>query len=426
MPPNLQMPNYGYVALAGQQIGQGLQQLPGAMKADASAKQLKLDINSAEKIRQDRIVEAAGEYLEATGKSGADAEREAYAAAARRYTPVVGAEREKPEVALSRWDKADNEWYKSLLPDLKKKRYFQETGSTRTSVKYDRPEGTVQAGEPVVPEQPTIPPIPTTPEQVTENRAADTRRLSAMPSTISEMQGGALAEPRVVTDVTIPPDMTPEERYQRAQELGVYTAPEVQADIGYASQAALAGQEVPQGAVRSDVARTAMEQPAYTGAMKDYVGSYPTEKDIMTDERLKASAAQRADYQRQRLKIDGLKAALQSRKLTQDERRDILNDKAKNDVAKLRLETQIQALKAGVTKANKDVMGRLDQSGLESTYQELEDLQSQLYIIQDNSKDFDDLLSEKGGINPPLSPQGEPKPQGPSRKGFTEWLNQRK
>ena len=96
----------------------------------------------------------------------------------------------------------------------------------------------------------------------------------------------------------------------------------------------------------------------------------------------------------------------------------ILDYKARNDIAKLKIQAQINSIKAGLAKSNKDIVGVIDQSGLESSYQELESLQNQLYTIDENSREFDDLLKEKGGINPP-KPSGQNKP---SQSGFQAWL----
>ena len=401
MPPNFQTKDYSYISQAGNQISQGLSQIPSVMKEEDRIKNLKVDINSAEKARQDRIVEAAGEYLDATGESGPEAERKAYAAAAKRYTVITGEERNNPSLAIQRWNSMDNEWYKNTIPELKKKRYFQETGSSRQAVEYNRPsQGIVQAGSPTGGESGGTP--------------------SRMPRSLQDIQNQELYSPPTVTSVEVPPEITPEQRYQKAQDYGIYNQPEVQADIAYASQAGLSGMRFPQGTTRGEVARAAAEHPAYTEPMKDIVQSYPTEKDVMTNERLKASAEAKNALYQQKLKIDGLKAATQSRKLTSDERREILANKAKNDTARLQLEIQIKAIKAGLAKSNKDIVGVVDQSGLESSYQELESLQNQLYTIDENSREFDDLLKEKGGINSPKPSGGTPGK--PSAGGFQAWL----
>ena len=171
---------------------------------------------------------------------------------------------------------------------------------------------------------------------------------------------------------------------------------------------------------------TGLEE-APTKQAQEVAKGLPTEYQMMTDKRLRDIAARKADISAQRADIAKWKVAIRSRKLTNDERIKILDSKAKNDVAKLKIQTQISAIKSGLSKAQKDVLGQVDPEAAQERYDELQDLTSQLYIIEENSRDYDELLKEKGGIKKP-TPQTQPPTgagAGPSRAGFDAWMKSR-
>lgn len=383
----VQPKSYEYIGLAGQQAAQGIRNVSNVMQQEKKVKETKFDLETLEDARREKIEEAYNEYLEASGDESPEGKRKAYNYAAQIFPPAMGKERENTELMRDRLIEADKRHYVNLA-NIKEKRYYNETGTEKLGVETEKLGGRVSMGDPAV-------------------SGGEKGKFTTEP-TLAGMQQRELYAPPTTPDVNVPSSMGAEDRYELAKKYQILDKPGVSGDIAYASQRELAEQQLPPDATRETAAREAAKYPASTKPMEQIVSAFPTQKDVMTNERLKLAAEQRIAAQKEKLNIDRWKAVLQQRKLTNDERRQIKDSKIKAMTQRDRLLLQIKNIESSLAKANKtDKWGEpvLDQDQIESNLKGLEELRLSFDYYDENIQDYENLISEKGGIRPSTNGQ---------------------
>jgi hypothetical protein len=143
------------------------------------------------------------------------------------------------------------------------------------------------------------------------------------------------------------------------------------------------------------------------------VSGIPTEptkefsKTLQTDQQKAANKVKEdALLVKQKMHDDNLRlrnrvANLQQQKITSDERRQIITDKAKNEATIAALNIKIAGIKSGMAKT-KDEYGAVNQEMMNQSTTELSDLLEQVEVLNDNTDLYSRLLKEKdaphGGI----------------------------
>lgn len=405
----MQPKDYSYIGLAGEQVSRGMRDFGNVLQQEEKIKKNKYDLETLENARQQRIEEAYNEYLEASGDESDEGKRKAYVFISQILPPAMGKERDNPDLMRDRLIEADKRFYVELA-NIKEKRYVKETGHESMDVKTDKLGGNVSMGEPAVTGQ------------------GGTGKLSTMP-TLAGMQQRELYAPPSTPNVDIPTDMSARDRYELAKKYQITDRPSVKADIDYASQTELAEQDMPQGALRGDVAREAAKLPGSTKPMEGIVSSYPTEKDVMTDRRLREAAEARANAAKERNRIAELNAKIKQNKATKDEWREMQDSKINAMAKRDNLIFNITKLEADLVKANKlnkyedpelkqkDVADIIE--NLAAQRKDLVSVEEEMNGWDTNIKMYDEMMKNKG-----YTPQSGTKPQTqgtPSRAGFDAW-----
>lgn len=281
--------SYAHIGAAGMILGSAIQQLPAARDAADKRKllqsqlaQLKLDAAKAEEVRQQRVAEAVVEYKETLGLKDDDVnDRLATKIEATFYSPAMGDERNNPEKAIMRWSDADSK-FKDYLNKEAIKKYRSET-QTREEQVVGGPAGRQAPGAVGVQDQ----------------------GVKRMPQDLSTMQESALQEPRAVSAVSYTPNS--QERRGIAGRMGIAEAPEVKSDIQRAADIET-GEAYQPGQNRAEYLAGEGVAGRTGGLSEKVAAAIPTEKDIMTDQRLKIQ-------EEQRNKLRSALAAMQERRL---------------------------------------------------------------------------------------------------------------
>ena len=163
-----------------------------------------------------------------------------------------------------------------------------------------------------------------------------------------------------------------------------------------------------------------------TDPTKEFSKTLPTEKDIMTDERLRLIAQQKANAAAERDKIKRWAVSIRGRKATSDERRRILADQSKNEVNRLKLEIKIKDLQTEIrTKAGKTdpstFQPLLSPQEEENAWNALESLKRNLTELNEINQDYEGLLRQKGGTETTKNPKKPKKSTTDIKSEFEAW-----
>jgi hypothetical protein len=382
-----QAPSYDFIAVAGQQLGQGVQNYLKDV-------QTKKDVKQAETVYQ-QIVDQATKKVKEADPTIED--NKATAFVVKHFPPLVGSEREEPVKAIERWYKADDPFEKAVN-DLKVKATTREISQPSEQLPARTqayPSGRVIAGAPIGGKGEAPQAAIVTPEQAREARIAG--RFAPTTTT-----AGMVEEP----ERAFSPGMMAAEIRKTIDQRGLTGNQQLEAVY----QRKLNEETtVPQGATEGTRAqvmgRALQQQGGWTPEQKEMYGAVPTEKDIMTNKRLEAAQQDKLKVHAENLKWRNRLANIREKKIGSDERLEIIKAKAENDVAKKRLEIQVKNIETGLTKAGKTWEG-LDQAALQSDLDELKELKESLMLIEDNDELFNGLLKEKGGVR--LQPAPSP------------------
>lgn len=301
----VQPKNYDYIGLAGQQAAQGIRNVSNVMQREKKVKETNFDLATLEDARQKKIEEAYNEYLEASGDESNEGKRKAYNYASQIFPPATGKERDEPNLMRDRLIEADKRHYVNLA-NIKEKRYYKETGTEKLGVETEKLGGEVSTGSPVV----------------SGASSGNQQTVGTRPPNeeiLAGMQRRELYAPPTTPNVEIPSSMNAEDRYDLAKKYQIMDKPGVSSDIAYASQREFAGQEFPESATRETAAREAAKYPASTKPMEQIVSSYPTQKDVTTNNRLQEAENNRAEAAAERNRIAELRARIQAGKVSSDE-----------------------------------------------------------------------------------------------------------
>lgn len=400
MPYTPQTPDYSYIALAGQQLGQGVQNVMTRLE---DVKKLNLNYESIERARQERIKEAAQEYLEASGETGPEAERKALAYASSRYLPPTEDEKKNPLLYAERADRMDEKHYKEMA-NLKTKQYFNKTGEQAVNLEEGRLSGQVTTRTPQM-----------TP---TPGREADRERLSAAPQSIEELQNRQLAEPPIEKEITVPAAPATERQSTAARIFGAQAIPEnIRTDISQAGASELAGQ-YPAGTTREVVAGEALQKPVSPEAAKTYVESFPTTQQVAEAARKKSAADDLNTYRQAMIEVRRLANQLKSREMSDDETLEAMKALSTYQARQDSIENDIQNQKLKIEQASTGYP-RLAPEASEALKQELNDLiekrNANTFLI-DN---FNKIIKEEGKKSGKIT--SAPAPATPSLGDYEKW-----
>lgn len=311
-----QRPDFGFISTAAGQMGQGIVDYTKAKKQEAD---IQLDETQAKNAHEDILNQVSKQYMEATG----DTDPVHAITFAARYFP----EKFKSETtaeAAQRWMNTEPK-FKAALEELKVQKFHSDTAANQPQP-YQRPEGKVEVTQPRAAAQPGTPEFSKNPTSF---------------DGLAGMQARAMAEP-LPSDIMDRPAETAQEKEARANALGVGEDKTVAKDI-QSTQDIETGNDYANGQTRAQylagMAARGIDPTA--GAAKAIADATPTEKDLMTDQRLR-----QAEEQRSKLRMTLARM--------QDAR-----DRAKNldkNTLKL-LDTQIRAVQAQIdaSKATSDL-----------------------------------------------------------------------
>lgn len=279
--------NYGFLNTAAQTLNQGVEQIAAIedyetkrKREEEELKQLKLDVDTINKARDARIVEAASEYMEAAGLPNDEAGRNrAFAVASSTYYPLTGSERKDPAGAAVRINNLDQTWSK-VLARAKMDRYRKETEGYTMKVlaptlQQGGPQGSVGVED------------------------SGVQRTTAWPQSKQEMvtqaNEQALAAPPTFQSVNTAPSA--QERYDIARNIDptLLQDPTVREDIGQTGKQELMDGEYPAGTTSTLVTREALKKPVVTGEMGTYAATFPKPKDPLTELELAQLAKLKAE-----------------------------------------------------------------------------------------------------------------------------------
>jgi hypothetical protein len=285
-PYSPQPKDYSYLTAAAATLNKGVEEIAAVEDAETKRKReaeelanLKTDLKTIEKAREDRIVEAASEYMEAAGLPNDDAgRRRAFAVAASTYYPPTGSERKDPSAAAVRLNSLDATWEK-LLNKAKLERYRNETEGYTAKVN-----------------------TPTLQQYGQGNVGVEdsgVQRTNAWPQSpqelVTQANDQALMAPPAVPAVSTEP--TAQEKYDIARGIdpAILQNPTIAGDIGMSGKTELMAGDYPAGTTQEQVTREALKKPVVTGEMTTYANTYPKQKPPLSELDLAKIAKLRAE-----------------------------------------------------------------------------------------------------------------------------------
>jgi hypothetical protein len=289
-----QAPNFDFIALAAQQAGTGIKEYAKEKKKEEDYNFSKKETKQAYQMVYDQSVER---YMKETG------ETDPYKAGkfvASYYMPPMSSEKGKD--VLTRLLSVEPKFEAALKQ--KKVQIYQE--KTAEPGQYQRPE---TIGKAEVPVQRTGLEAQRVPEQMGSPAPGQTgSQYQSSARSVGQMQEATLNEAQA-PGTTQGPSMPSSERMGLAERLGVTEEKPVTGNIQRA-QDVEAGQEYSQGQNRAGflAAQAAQGRDVTQGATAAIADATPTEKDIMTNDRLK-------DQEKQRAELRALEHALKEKKL---------------------------------------------------------------------------------------------------------------
>lgn len=377
---NYQTPDFSFIERAGNIAGQ-------AIKDYSAAKKIEIDNKDKQKAYQAVYKASVDRYMKETGE--ADPVK-AGAFVAKFYLPPS---REESGTQMSTRLLTVETMFEKALNDRKAQLYTERVKQGESKpIERQEPQGQVSAGEPGMQgrQQSTV--------EAGRVQQPGQRPQYYTTGGLERSQDSTMQEPPAPGTRT--PGMTASERYGIAQDLGVTEAPGVKTDL-QRSEDIETGQRFAPGQTRAQyLAGSAAEgMDVSRGAAKAVGESLPTEKDIMTNDRLLSAQKAKNVFQDANLKLRNRLANIKARQVTGDERLDIMKAKADNMTKLKRMEIQIKGIEAGLAKANKGMaFERIDQDLLQKNLDELQELNESLLVGWENDKLYDNLLKEKGGI----------------------------
>lgn len=301
-----QAPNFDFIGLAGQQIGKGVEKY-----AKAKAKETTYNLNKAQAKQAYQAVytQSVERYMKETGETD---EYKAGKFVANYYMPPMSSETGKDMV--TRLLSVEPKFEAALKQ--KKVQIYQE--KTAEPGQYQRPETIGKVETPVQRtglEAQRAPELmgPPAPGQQTRPQYQSSAR------SLQDMQEATLNEPQA-PGVTQGPSMSSTERTGLAESLGVTEEKPVQGNI-QRTQNVETGQDYLQGQTRAPylAAQAGKGIDVTKGATAAIAGATMSEKDLATNDRLKAQQEQRERLAALARKLQEKKLALEGRKQNNSE-----------------------------------------------------------------------------------------------------------
>lgn len=393
-----QKPDFSFIARAGEQIGQAIEKYGAEQekKSEAAklAAKLKLDDAQAQRAHEMLLDQAKTEYKKATG---VDDDVKATAFAARYFQPKY--QNETAVEAVQRWDKADALFKKAL--ETKSVELLQQKS----------------AGTPAVPEQPGAEvnlagqrapssvqssfTTPATMRPIASPEAARAARIAGTTQPTSMLTEGPLPGSELRTAQAAPtpaqPAMPadPVTLRAEAERMGLSGNKEAESILNRVSNQNF---NMPEGTRAQAMTKQLQTQGGWTPEQKTALEAVPTDKDLMTNERL-------SKQEEQRNKLRAALAAMQEARLKRSDLKK--EDYALLDAQIKLLNTQIRASEAMTKTAlgiptGKDIMGG-------TTYftgEEADRLQADNESTYLSAVDLLNRVNKKGAsIIPPSSPR---------------------
>ena len=387
--------DYSFVGRAGQQLGNMVEAIPGAIRADKIASQLKYDVSQAKDDYQKLIDQAKNLYKQETGETD---EVKATAFVVKYFQPMIGSEYQDPVKAVTRWEAADPA-FKAAIKQEKVKAFSQKSASVA------QPAPTVQPTQPTTlagqQAQPAPQQKPMFQNELMQKTFDEATRPKPDTGFTPQYSGNTTPPPAPVVapaPVTKLAGQTADEMQAEAESKSIADDPNIQRQINTQRNREW-GKKPPTGNRAQAMEGTLAGQGGWTPEQKTAMEARPTELQYMTNARL-------AKAQEENARIKGIANRLKGKKLASDERLDIMKEKDKNDKNRASVQTQIAAISARANLANKDFMGQIDPTALKKIDDDLQDLQGSLAVLDNNSELLDGLLAEKGDIEYRPLPKG--------------------
>lgn len=380
-------PDFTFIERAAGAVGQTIQNLPGAMRADEYARQLKVSIQDAKNDYRSLVKQATEKYMKEIGENDPV---KATSFVVKYFQPLTGAENQDPSKAYGRWQTAENLFNDALQKEKVRKYQLRYSGAGNIPREETTPQGLQgQRTTQVTPQ-----PAPQFKEDVSQG---------IMEEVTAPYKGPVAAEkpattPALAGQKTALQGKSSQEMQDEAERMGIAEQPDVKAMISRRKNLEF-GQQPPTGPRYGAMAKTLGEYGGWTPEMEKTLMQTTTEYQEMTNKRL-------TDAQAQNARLKGMANKIKGRKVAADERLKIIAEKDKNDKNRASIQAQMNAISARLATAQKDVLGQVDVNAINRARRELENLQGLLYIMDDNSSVLDDLLEEKGGV--PEAPQRKP------------------
>jgi hypothetical protein len=255
--------DYSFAPIAAATAGQGVNSVMDIQDRerkrsleDEELKNMKADIALIEQAREQRIVEAATEYMEAAGLSGDEGRNQALNVAMSTYYPPTGSEKKDPSLAAKRMNEIDQTSWPNIINRARMNQYKARTATQQQTIegRTGAPIGNVGVED----------------NGVYRSISAPTSKQDYVGQATEE----ALREP--YSQPTISREVGSQEAYDIGKSIyGPEMPTTIQADIGMRGKQELVSGDQPTTATMESVQRENLQKPIPTEMGGEYAKTYP-------------------------------------------------------------------------------------------------------------------------------------------------------
>lgn len=394
----VQPQDFSFIAQAGRAVGSAIEKYPEAQAADKLARDNKIDKDTFDNKIWPAQIAAMQKKATDAGVDSNTALSLSVKYAQKRMSA------ETPSAAAARLATGETLFNKAL-DEIKVQNYHKQSAGGQTV-----PQGAQAPGGTMTMKQES------TPEQ-----ARSARLEGQMTPTTELARPGGFGYGELPGDRpegVVSPSMSAQDRYTLAQKQGILKDETVYADVAKTGREELAGTQFPQGTTSSDVYQKEMQQPVLDKMGQELHTQFPSQKDVMTDDRLTKQAemtnerlTQQAD-QRARLsdlarKLGEKKLALEARKQGKTEEYKLLENQIDLINTQIRASEQVTKTALGIS-TGKDMLGQTTFY----TGPEIDAIQKDNESTLSSAQDLLERVNKKNeSIIPPTKPAPLPKNQ---------------
>jgi hypothetical protein len=378
--------DYSYIARAGQQIQQGVQDVGRAMDKDIAEKAKTVDRNQFDNEIYPQQIETAVQLAKEAGMDDVSAH-----ALAVRYFPNLN----------------------SMDPPEKIKLFNENDASFRKEIEKQSLKILQQksAGTPAVPEQPgqqinlegqraqssvqTPYTTPATTVPIASPEAARSARLAGSSQPTSMMKEGLLPgdEPQTAQ---MPP--TPAQPAQQANANDLRSEADKMGLSGNAQADAIVNRayntqfNLPAGSRAQAMAETLNKQGGFTPETKATLEQVQTDQQIANNKRLEESATLKDKAAKAHNDVEKAKLRLTGKKLDQQTKAFVFAKQAEAKKDMLDAQLKVKALEGALTRANKDITGGIDKGEYDTQMKELQDQYEAAATYEETIAGYQEIL----------------------------------